>query len=85
MTPFEPHPLLGNPHMQTIAAAFWPRQFPCLPPGTRREFETEPGTKIMGECHWQAAPRQRPTLVLVHGLEGSSHSSYMLGLAERAF
>ena len=50
-----------------------------------REFETEPWTRIRGECHWQPAPQTRPTLVLVHGLEGSSESGYMLGLAERAF
>src|ERR1700732_1901619 len=85
MKTFEPHPLLGNPHAQTFAAAFWPRRFPRLPPSTPRDFETEPGTRIRGECLWQAAPRERPTLVLVHGLEGSSESGYMLGLAERAF
>jgi predicted alpha/beta-fold hydrolase len=50
-----------------------------------RDFETEPGTRIRGQCHWQPVPRERPTLVLVHGLEGSSDSGYMLGLAERAF
>jgi predicted alpha/beta-fold hydrolase len=50
-----------------------------------REFEIEPGSRIRGECHWQKVPRERPTLVLVHGLEGSSESGYMLGLAERAF
>ncbi len=85
MKPFEPHPLLRNPHMQTIAATYWPRRFPRLPQSTPREFETEPGTKILGDCHWQPAPRERPTLVLVHGLEGSSESGYMKGLAERAF
>jgi predicted alpha/beta-fold hydrolase len=85
MKAFEPHPLLRNPHAQTIAGAFWPRRFPRLSRSTGREFETEPGTRIRGECHWQAQPRERPTLVLVHGLEGSSDSGYMLGLAERAF
>jgi uncharacterized protein len=85
MIPFEPHPLLRNPHMQTFAAAFWPRRFPRLPASTPREFETEPGTRIFGECHWQFEPQKRPTLVLVHGLEGSSQSGYMMGLAERAF
>lgn len=50
-----------------------------------RRFETEPATSILGECHWQPAPRECPTLLLVHGLEGSSDSGYMLGLAERAF
>lgn len=85
MKTFEPHPLLRNPHAQTLASAFLPRRFPQLPPSVPRDFETEPGTRIRGECHWQAVPRERPTLVLVHGLEGSSESGYMLGLAERAF
>ncbi len=85
MKPFEPHPLLRNPHAQTLAATFLPRRFPRLPPSVSREFETEPGTRIRGECHWQAVPREHPTLVLVHGLEGSCESGYMLGLAERAF
>jgi uncharacterized protein len=85
MNSFEPHPLLRNPHAQTVASTYWPRQFPRLPTSTRREFETEPGTKILGECNWQPEPRQCPTLVMVHGLEGSSQSGYMQGLAERAF
>jgi predicted alpha/beta-fold hydrolase len=81
---FEPHPLLRNAHAQTFASAFWLRRFPHLPKSSPREFETEPGTKIRGECHWQPRPFERSTLVLVHGLEGSSESGYMLGLAERA-
>ncbi len=85
METFEPHALLRNPHAQTLVSSLWPRRFPRLPRSVAREFETEPGTRIRGECHWQAAPRERPTLVLVHGLEGSSQSGYMLGLAERAF
>jgi predicted alpha/beta-fold hydrolase len=85
MKPFEPHWLLRNPHAQTLVSAFLPRRFPRLPASVSRDFETEPGTRIRGECHWQAAPQECPTLVLVHGLEGSSESGYMLGLAERAF
>jgi uncharacterized protein len=85
MNTFEPHRLLRNPHAQTLVSAFLPRRFPRLPRSVPRDFEIEPGTRIRGECHWQAVPRERPTLVLVHGLEGSSDSGYMLGLAERAF
>lgn len=85
MKSFEPHSLLRNPHAQTIAAAFLPRRFPRLPGGAPREFEVEPGTRIRGLCHWQTEPRAARTLVLVHGLEGSCDSGYMLGLAERAF
>jgi predicted alpha/beta-fold hydrolase len=85
MKTFEPHPLLRNPHAQTLAATFLPRRFPRLPRSVPRDFETEPGTRIRGQCHWQSIPKERPTIVLVHGLEGSSDSGYMLGLAERAF
>jgi hypothetical protein len=85
MKEFEPHPLLRHPHAQTLASTFLPRRFPRLPRSVAREFEIEPGTRIRGACHWQAVPQERPTLVLVHGLEGSSESGYMLGLAERAF
>ena len=40
---------------------------------------------MRGECHWQEEPRNHSTLVLVHGLEGSSESRYMLGTAEKAY
>lgn len=60
------------------------REFPRLPAATDRFFEVEPGSRILGKCHWQKNPAAAPTLILVHGLEGSSESSYMLGLAERS-
>lgn len=69
----------------TIAANFWPRKFPRLSRSVPRLFETEPGTRVRGECHWQQDPREHPAIVLLHGLEGSSDSSYMLGAAEKAF
>ena len=69
----------------TIASAFWRRRYPHLPASVPRLFETEPGTRVLAECHWQQDPREHPTLVLLHGLEGSSASSYILGTAEKAF
>ena len=69
----------------TIAAAFWPRRFHGLSPGVPRFFETERGTRVRADCHWQREPREHPALVLLHGLEGSSDSGYMLGTAEKAF
>ncbi|HWG59592.1 MAG TPA: alpha/beta fold hydrolase [Candidatus Acidoferrales bacterium] len=82
---FTPHPLLRNAHLMTIAANFWRRRFPRLPRAAERLFEVERGTRVRGECHWQAEPREHPTLVLLHGLEGSSDSGYMLGTAEKAW
>jgi len=40
---------------------------------------------VRGDCHWQERPREHATLVLLHGLEGSSESAYMLGTAEKAW
>jgi uncharacterized protein len=82
---FEPHVLLRNGHAMTMAAAFVPRRFD-LPPAEERRFEVEPGSKLLGHCHWQEGKRRdAPVLVIVHGLEGSSDSNYMRGIAEKAF
>ena len=69
----------------TIAAAFWPRRNPGLNHAEDRLFEVEPGSRLLARCHWQPESRRHPTLVAVHGLEGSSESGYMLGTAEKAF
>lgn len=85
MKEFIPHPLLHNAHAMTLAATLLPRRTRRLPPAQERLFEVEAGTQLLAKCHWQAQPRERPTLVLIHGLEGSSESPYMRTLAERAF
>jgi uncharacterized protein len=69
----------------TIASNFWPRRTPRLGPSVHRDFETEPGTHVRGACHWQTDPQSHPTLVIVHGLEGSSESGYSRGTAEKAW
>jgi len=82
---FEPHPLLRNGHVMTIVSAFSWRKFD-LPRAEEQQFEVEPGSKILGHCHWQEGKRRdQPVLVLVHGLEGSSDSNYMKGIAEKAW
>ncbi len=85
MREFEPPFLLRNPHLMTIAAAFWHRRYVHLQAATSQFFETEPGTQVRADCHWQKEPRESPTLILLHGLEGSSESGYMLGTADCAF
>ena len=85
MIPFEPHPRLSNPHWMTLAGRFWPRSLERLPPAAERYFEVEPGVRLLAHCHWQPEPQRRPTLVIVHGLEGSSESRYVLGTAEKAW
>jgi predicted alpha/beta-fold hydrolase len=40
---------------------------------------------VLCHCHWQTNAGQCPTVLLLHGLEGSSRSQYMLGNAARAW
>lgn len=81
----EPHPLLRNPHLATVVAAYWPRNSSHLPAPVDRLFDVELGTKLLAKCHWQEKARRHPTLVLIHGFQSSSDSPYMLGTAEEAF
>ena len=69
----------------TVAGAFWRRDLRHLPAAGERLFEVEPGTKILGKCHWQRERQGAPTIALVHGLEGSAESGYMRGIADLAF
>jgi predicted alpha/beta-fold hydrolase len=83
--PFRPHRWLKNGHTMTIAAAFLRRHF-NLPIAEQRCFQVDAESKILGHCHWQEGKdRDAPVLVLVHGLEGSSASNYMLGIGEKAW
>jgi predicted alpha/beta-fold hydrolase len=85
MPDFSPHPLLKNGHLMTVASAFWRRSF-TLPPPTDRLFQVDPESRILGHCHWQQGrDKSAPLLALVHGLEGSSDSNYMRGIAEKAW
>jgi predicted alpha/beta-fold hydrolase len=82
---FRPHPLFKNGHLMTVAAAFWWRRF-ALPAAEERYFQVDADSKLLGRCHWrEGKQRSAPSLVLVHGLEGSSESNYMLGIAEQAW
>lgn len=80
MRPFRP--LFANPDVATIAANFWPRHLDTARfPVEERLFETEPGVQVL--IHLQRPDAgSRGECVLVHGLEGSSSSKYMLSLAQ---
>lgn len=85
MEKFEPHALLKNGHAMTIAAAFVRRKFD-LPQAEDRLFQVEPESRILGRCHWQPGKaREVPVIAILHGLEGSSDSNYVRGIAEKAY
>jgi predicted alpha/beta-fold hydrolase len=79
MPPFEP--LFRDPHLQTIAAHFWPREDVATDyPPERRLFRTEPDVQVL-------VVTQRPKIspigeiVMVHGLESSGEAGYIQSLA----
>jgi len=66
--------------VQTLASFFLVRQI-HLPRPEPRLIEVEPAMRVLCHCHWQKDRQRALTLLIVHGLEGSSDSQYMLGLA----
>lgn len=87
--PFVPHPLFRGPHAQTIVSS---KHFPRRRAFRRevahyesRLFEVEPGSRVLLKCRWQPERRAAPTVLILHGLEGSTESLYVLGTAQKAF
>jgi len=62
-----------------------PRYFPELPYPVRRYFDVAPDARVLAHCHWQIDPSAHPTVIALHGLEGSSKAHYMRGLADKAY
>ena len=87
---FHPRPWLANGHLQTIFGNFLPRP-DHLPAPTRQLITVAPAhgsqiaSQVLCECHWQPLPDRssRPTAIIVHGLEGSSRSQYVIGNANK--
>src|SRR5690349_10081956 len=82
---FEPRPSLTGGHWMTLYGWGNPRYFPRLPPPTVRYFDVAPDARVLAHCHWQERPRSRPTIIALHGLNGSSDAHYMRGIAAKAF
>ena len=85
---FAPRRGLTNGHLQTIVGNYLPRPA-FLVPASEDTVEVDPadGSRVLCHCHWQpgADMAHRLTVVLVHGLEGSSESGYIKGVAGRAW
>ncbi|MDQ2924424.1 MAG: alpha/beta fold hydrolase [Acidobacteriota bacterium] len=87
---FKPRAFLSNGHLQTIFGNVLRRQN-CLPEPVAQLVEVSPArgrriaSQVLCHCHWQPLPErpERPTVILLHGLEGSSHSQYVVGNANK--
>jgi uncharacterized protein len=88
--PFVPRRFLRNGHLQTIVGNFLPRE-DHLPAASLELVEVSPAsetqiaTQVLCKCHWQPGEvrARRPTAILVHGLEGSADSQYVVGNANK--
>lgn len=92
-TNFSPPRWLQNPHLQTLAGNFMRRNW-SLPPAEELLVPVyDPqaaaagyaSTQLLNLCHWQPSRHARLTVLLLHGLEGSAGSRYVLSNASRAW
>jgi uncharacterized protein len=81
--PFVPRRWLQGGHVQTLAS-FLIRRRIHLPEPETRMIEVAPGVQVLCHCDWQTDRTKALTIIVVHGLEGSSDSQYMLGIADKA-
>jgi uncharacterized protein len=81
---FVPHRLLRNGHLQTVVGNFL-RRDNRLPAAEERLFQVAENAQVLCHCHWQPQRETRPTIVIVHGLEGSSFSQYVIGTGSKAW
>lgn len=81
---FVPRRFLRSGHLQTVVGNFM-RRDNRLPPPEERLFQVAENAQVLCHCHWQSQRETRPTVVIVHGLEGSSFSQYVIGTGSKAW
>lgn len=82
--PFFPRRFLRNRHAMTLAGNFLPRKN-GLPEPDEQVFQVEDDVQVLCHCHWQPHPERAATVIIVHGLEGSSLSQYVIGTGTKAW
>ena len=80
---FVPRRGLRGGHIQTLASFLLRRPF-TLPPSEEWLIEVEPGIHVLCHCNWQKDRKDKLTIIILHGLEGSSESGYAIGIAEKS-
>ncbi len=87
-TPFVPHRIFRGPHAQTLAAYAWPRRGrlqASVANDEERLFQVDDGVQVLAQCRWQPSKSESPTMVIWHGMEGSTSSVYMWSTSDKAF
>src|SRR5215467_2398205 len=75
---------LRNRHLMTLAGNFLRRRN-TLPAPQASLFRVAEDAQVLCHCHWQAQAEERGTVIIVHGLEGSSNSQYVIGTSSKAW
>jgi hypothetical protein len=78
---FVPRPWIRNPHVQTILGCLKIRSLgghPMLECAREMIIEVGHGVRLLGYHSQQSSLRSRSLIALIHGLEGSSDSTYVL-------
>lgn len=68
------HTIYGKTH----ARAFFKKPSQVL-------FKLSDNAKILIDSYWQKEKTKHPTIVTIHGLEGSSKSKYFIGITNKAY
>jgi predicted alpha/beta-fold hydrolase len=84
-TDFIPHRVFQRGDTQTLAAYLWPLRPSDRTGDEQRPFQVEPGSQILTRCRWHQNRAEHPTLLMWHGMEGSTASAYMVSTADKAF
>ncbi|MBY0357944.1 MAG: alpha/beta fold hydrolase [Candidatus Obscuribacterales bacterium] len=83
---FIPDPRFWNGHLMTMAPLMIRRSFKSFAASSyERLFSVGKNIRLLAHCHYHSKPQEHHTLLLMHGLEGSSQSPYLLGAAQKAF
>lgn len=81
---YVPHPLLTNGKLHTMIAHSLPRK-ERVPQHTTHKVELRDGDALFidEDIHRNKLPANSPILLMMHGLGGSSESSYLLGITDK--
>ena len=81
--PFEPHPWLSGPHLQTVVARYWPWPRPRLA-STYAEVAVGGGDHVgVLETIPEGWEPGGPAAILIHGLGGSARAPYVVRVGSK--
>jgi predicted alpha/beta-fold hydrolase len=83
LSPYRPRFTGG--HVQTLYTWARARRMEGLPEPEARYFDVAADARVLAHCHWHSDRTARTTVLLLHGLEGSSSAHYMRGIAAKAW